>query len=81
MQTMSLAENSPWEMRVTQLTPSTDWALWKKLHTLWVAEELKSEWYMVYMTQSLPVNAYTESSWQSQTAAEDVRGWTPSNTD
>ena len=40
LHTMSMAENSPREMRVTQLRLSVDWALvWKNVHTTWVFEE------------------------------------------
>ena len=45
---MSMAENSPQELRVTQLRPSVELALvWKNLHMTWVSEEAKSVWYIV----------------------------------
>jgi len=52
LDTMSMAENSPREMRVTKLRLFLDWVLvWKNLHTTWVSEGGNSVWYIVIHDQ------------------------------
>jgi hypothetical protein len=48
MRTISVAENVPRLMRITQIRPSKEWTLvWKILHAASVSEEARTTWYFV----------------------------------
>jgi len=45
---MARAAKEPPERRITLLIPETNWMkVWKYLHTAWVPDETKSNWYVV----------------------------------
>jgi len=48
LRTTAVADNSPKDMRITLLYPTTDWArVWTNLHGTWVSKAIKANWYTV----------------------------------